>query len=277
MSASKPKAARRTSLAVVAAAALVAALLFSSAPSVHGQGDGEDDLAVQFPAGTSISDKAYTAGTRANLLYTYLTEPRLPEVTVSWPADTFEADLTYSATGLPAGLTVGYDRVIRGTPEAATSGPVTVTYTADVTTYVWDETTQALVVGDTASASLTFNVTVNAAVTFDEAATTFLTTKLFIHDTGQGWRDAGDDGTITFPAASGGTGTITYQLIDNDSEKPLADVAGGITFDTTTRKLGGTPTQAARKDWAVRYIAKDENGSRAVFSSTVYGGGYGGL
>ena len=266
----------RASLAVVATVALVAGLtVLLSAPSVQGQGSG---LVVQFKAGTSISDKAYTVGARV--------DEGLPEVTVTYTGDIFEYDLTYSTTGLPAGLSttqsIAHGRMIYGTPEAATNGSVTVTYTAEVTTYVYDENTDAVVEQDTASASLTFKVTVNPAVAFGEAATTFLSSKLFIYDydadANQGsWRDSGDDGKIEFPEASGGTGTLTYRLVDSDSNRPLAEVASGVTFDTATRKLGGTPSAAARRTWAVRYIAEDENGSSAVFSSTVYAGGFGGL
>ncbi|WP_419850195.1 hypothetical protein [Candidatus Poriferisocius sp.] len=262
----------RACVAVVAAVALVAGLtLLVSAPKAQGQGNG---LVVQFKAGTSISDKAYTVGARV--------DEGLPEVTVTYTGDIFEYDLTYSTTGLPAGLStsqsIAHGRMIYGTPEAPTNGPVTVTYTAEVTTYVYDENTDTVVEQDTASASLTFKVTVDPAVAFGEAATTFLSSKLFIYDADQGsWRDSGDDGKIEFPAASGGTGTLTYRLVDSDSNRPLAEVASGITFDTATRKLGGTPAASAQKQWAVRYWAEDENGSRAVFSSTVYAGGFGGL
>ena len=128
----------------------------------------------------------------------------------------------------------------------------------------------------TKTASLTFNVTVNPAVTFNaEAARTFIDSRIIVWVSGQGWQDRESDGKITFPAATGGTGTITYSLIDNDSGEPLVDVAGGITFDPATRKLGGTPETEAQKTWAVTYAAVDENGGRASGSTTVYAGGWG--
>ena len=238
---------------------------------------------MEFQTGTTISDKTYTAGARVNQEFTSAADqglPKLPKVTVTTPepGDTiYPREVTYSITGLPAGLYMNHDRVIRGIPEAATSEAVTVTYTAsvDIDEYILSESklTEDVFSG---SASLTFEVTVNPAVAFGEAATTFLDSKIVTWVDGA-WRDAGADGTITFPAASGGTGTITYRLIHNKSQQPLADVAEGITFDTATRKLGGTPAASAQKQWSVRYWAEDENGSRAGHSLAIHAGGWGGL
>ncbi len=212
--------------------------------------------------------------------------PKLPEVTVTFGVDPgagyYEVD--YTATGLPDGLSMAYDRVIRGVPEEATSTAAIVTYTATVTFYTADESSETspnsgiYTTFDSAgstSAALTFNVTVNPAVTFGEEATKFIDSRIIVWVSGQGWHDRESDGKITFPAATGGTGALTYSLIDNDSGSPLSSVASGITFDTATRKLGGTPAAAAQKTWAVTYAAVDQNGSRAAGSSTVYAGGWG--
>ena len=238
---------------------------------------------MAFPPGDAISDKTYTADADVNQEYDQSGDqglPQLPRVTITTPepgATIYDSDVTYTATGLPAGLYLDINRVIRGIPEEATSGPVTVTYTASVVVDAVVLATMARTENvHTGSASLTFEVTVNPAVTFNEAALTFLDSRIVASADG-GWIDAGADGTIEFPEASGGTGTITYRLIHNKTQQPLADVAGGITFNTTTRKLGGTPTQAARKDWAVRYWAEDENGGRAGRSLTIHAGGWGGL
>ena len=207
--------------------------------------------------GATVPDVEFTAGSRAALDRPQGEEVRLPE-------GGNEYVVTYTATGLPAGLSLGSDRVIYGTPEAATNGPVTVTYTAE---------------GEIGSSdSLTFQVTVNPAVTFDAAALKFCNSAKAVYSASSGgWVNAGNDGTITFPAASGGTGTLAYSLIESDSGTPLADVADGITFDTSTRKLGGTPSAEARKQWSVRYRAQDNNGSYARCFTSVHAGGYGGL
>ena len=127
-------------------------------------------------------------------------------------------------------------------------------------------------------------------MTFSEEAQKFINSRIIAWKSGRGWlsgtsttvNEAGIStptyvSTITFPTASGGHGTITYSLLENSSGEPLADEASGIAFNTTTRKLGGTPAAAAQKTWAVTYVAEDENGSRAYGYLAVYAGGYGGI
>ena len=198
--------------------------------------------------GATVPTLTFTQGARV--------EHRLPSA-----SDDYE--VTYTATGLPAGLSLSsVHRAIVGTPTAATTAPATVTYTAT---------------GEFGStASLTFQVSVAPPVTFDAAARRFCNSTL-VAFTGGEWLDAGDDGTITYPAASGGAGTLTYSLIESDSQQPLSSVASGITFDTATRKLGGMPTEAAQKTWSVTYAAEDENGSRAACTTAVHAGGFGGI
>ena len=180
------------------------------------------------------------------------------------PSASDDYEVTYAATGLPAGLSLSsVHRAIVGTPTTVTAAPVTVTYTA------------AGELGGTAS--LTFNVSVAPPVTFDQEARDFCSSKIVAFTGDEEWLDADDDGTVTYPAASGGAGTLTYSLIESDSQQPLSSVASGITFDTATRKLGGTPAQEARKTWAVTYAAEDENGSRAACTTAVHAGGFGGL
>ena len=208
--------------------------------------------------GATVSGKQFTAGT--DVLHGYDLGDDLGHLQL--PANTPDYyEVTYTATGLPAGLSMK-DRIIVGTPADATNGAVTVTYTAE---------------GEIgSSASLTFGVTVNPAVTFDAEALDFCSSASAVYS-GDGWAGAGDDGTITFPAASGGTGTLTYSLTESGSGNPLAGVADGITFDAAARKLGGTPAQAARQQWSVRYRAEDERGSWVWCFTTVHAGGYGGL
>ena len=173
-------------------------------------------------------------------------------------------EVTYTATGLPAGLSLSsVHRAIVGTPTTVTASPASVTYTA----------TGEL--GGTAS--LTFDVSVAPPVTFDAAARTFCSSRIVAFTGDDVWLDAGDDGTVTYPAASGGAGTLTYSLIESDSQQPLSSVASGITFDPVTRKLGGTPSQEARRQWSVTYAAVDQNGSRAACTTAVHAGGFGGL
>ena len=223
-------------------------------------------MTAEFADGVTIPDKTYTAGVDVNETYTEAHDqglPRLPEVTVEFGVDEGKGQykVAYTLEDLPAGLSMGSDRVIRGVPESATSGAVTVTYTAAVTFYTAVEDPQegeaTVEEAGTASASLTFNVTVNPApppVTFSAEAQKFFAARTVVWVPGSGWRNN------VLPAASGGTGTITYSLINNDTGAPLAD-GTPITFNAATRTIGGTPWEGT--SYAVTYIATDENGATA--------------
>ena len=225
-------------------------------------------MTAEFGDGVTIDDKTYQVGVDVNESYTEAHDqglPRLPEVDVEFGVDEGEGQykVAYTAADLPDGLSMGSDRVIRGVPTEATSEAVEVTYTATVTFYPKVESAgegeeqvprEAL---GTATASLTFNVTVNPAnppVTFSAEAQKFFAANTVVY-TGSAWRNA------TLPEASGGTGTITYSLIENSSGQPLADHVDSVTFDASTRTVGGT--LAAGERYAVTFIATDENGATA--------------
>ena len=71
---------------------------------------------------------------------------------------------------------------------------------------------------------------------------------------------------LTLPAATGGTGTLTYTLT-GPSDAALNVAVPGLTFNTTARTLTGTPTTAATT--ALTYTVTDENGSTASDTVTV--------
>ena len=213
---------------------------------------------VGFGAAT-VDDMQLTAGTQADV-------PRLPAVTAPQ-----YLSVSYTATGLPAGLSMGSDRVIRGTPEAATTTAATVTYTAT-----------AAEIGS--SASLTFDVTVNPPnppVTFDEAERLDVIGRSFAYTVGQA-----TPFTFTFPEASGGTGTLTYYLaVDNqDPRSAISDHVTGLSFDPATRTLSagagaqepsGDPAQCPRSRQSQRclyglsYWVEDERGATATITSNI--------
>ena len=56
---------------------------------------------------------------------------------------------------------------------------------------------------------------------------------------------------VTLPAASGGNGTVTYRL--------TPDLPAGLSFDSNTRMLSGTPTEA-KPETRYTYSASDEDG-----------------
>ena len=71
------------------------------------------------------------------------------------------------------------------------------------------------------------------------------------------------------PAATGGTGTLTYTLRDgsgNDVDT-TDNAVPGLTFTATTRVLSGTPTTAATT--ALTYTVTDDNGSTASDTVTL--------
>ncbi len=98
-------------------------------------------LPLAFAEGTSVATQRYTAGTQIAAL-------ELPA------ASGGAGDATYRVSGLPAGLAFdAATRIIAGTPEVATAGPVEITYTATD--------------GDGAIAALTFSIVVNPPLAFE--------------------------------------------------------------------------------------------------------------
>ena len=205
-----------------------------------------DTVTVTVAAGVALNapgDQTYTMG-----------RP-IPALTL--PAATGgTGTLTYTLTG-PAsaalsqavpGLTFNTTaRVLSGTPTTAATTVLTYTVT--------DER------GSTASDTVT--LTVAAAVALNAPNDQTYTMGRPITD-------------LTLPAATGGTGTLTYTLRDGTGN----DVDGtdnavpGLTFNTTARVLSGTPTTAATT--ALTYTVTDERGSTASDTVTAHRGGWGG-
>ncbi|MDD9986417.1 MAG: putative Ig domain-containing protein [Spirochaetaceae bacterium] len=63
---------------------------------------------------------------------------------------------------------------------------------------------------------------------------------------------------LVLPAATGGTGALTYSLTP---EIP------GLAFETAARRLSGTPTETGT--WDMTYTARDENGGTAALEFTI--------
>ena len=205
----------------------------------------------------AIADRAYTVGAKAirapvsesgDISAWHFDQFKLPKITGN------DFGVIYTASGLPDGLALNHARIIDGTPTTATANPVTVTYTA----------TRGE--GEGAStASLTFRVTVNPPVTFDDAALEFFTNDIIEYTVGQT-----APLNLQFPEAEGGTGTLTYHLDNLDPRTPINEYAQGLLFNSATRVLNsdvGENEPAAGQRYALSYWAEDENGSEAV----VYG------
>jgi gliding motility-associated-like protein len=131
---------------------------------------------------------------------------------------------TYSATGLPPGLTFNPStRAITGTP--TTPG----TYTVPVT--VTD--------ADGKTATTNYSITVNSLLTLPAAT---------LPDGTEGVAYA----TQVLPAAIGGVGPYTYVA---------SNLPAGLTFNPATREVSGTPTQAG--NYSIGVTATDSEGRTA--------------
>ena len=168
----------------------------------------------------AIDSQTYTTGTAIDALM-------LPAASGGTGA------LTYSLVGLPAGLAFdSATRLLSGTPTAATDGAVTVTY------IVTDEAGAAAV--------LIFSIT----VTSGGMSTSFGFADAVVAD--QMYTAGSAISPLVLPAASGGTGALTYRLVG---------LPTGLAFDAATRTLSGTPTAATDGAVEVSYIVTDEGGS----------------
>ena len=188
---------------------------------------------------------------------------RLPEADVAAPPGTSKFELTYAAAGLPAGLSMGNDRVIRGTPVAATDGEVTVTFTATGRAVDAD----GKQIGEVSKASLDFQATVMAPVVFDPASLSFFTNDVLEYTVGQA-----TPLSVTFPRASGGEGPLEYWLDNWEPRAPISSYATGLSFDPAVRTLTsgtGNEEPEAGQSYALVYWAEDRNGARAVAYGSV--------
>ena len=188
---------------------------------------------------------------------------RLPEADVVAPSGTSKFELTYSATGLPAGLSVGNDRVIRGTPVTATDGQVTVTFTATGRAVDAD----GKQIGEVSKVSLDFQATVLPPVVFDAASLSFFTNDVLEYTVGQA-----APLNVRFPRATGGEGPLTYWLDNKDLRVPISSYATGLSFDPAVPALTsrtGNDEPEAGQSYALTYWAEDQNGARAVAYGSV--------
>ncbi len=204
---------------------------------------------------TTVADRVYTVGAPA------------PNDAGPLPAITKHdfLEVSHTATGLPEGLHLvdGSRRAyIGGTPTAATNGLVTVTLT-----------TTAPELGS--SASLTFQVKVNAAPVFTADPDVFATYhgdyKEFKRSQFRYTISQTSPLSVTLPAATGGTGTLTYQLLPGVGKDSVAPASvENINFDSATRVLSigvGENERPAAGSYGIRWVVTDENGATA----TIYG------
>ena len=150
---------------------------------------------------------------------------QLPEATGG------DTPLSYTATGLPTGLTfITSTRTITGTPDSEEAPTVTYTVTDS----------------DGDSDSVEFTITVNPNLTPSAPSVSPLTAK------------QNDPFSHQLPAGSGGDGTLSY------SATGLPD---GLLFTESTRTIAGTPTRHG--PFTVRYTVTDSDGDSAYVEFTI--------
>ena len=137
--------------------------------------------------------------------------------------------LTYTLTSVPGLTFTPGTRTLSGTPTTAAT---------TILTYAVSD-------ANGASTTATFMVIVNASLALIASGDQNYTLDTEI--TG-----------LELPAATGGTGTVTYTL---------APLPNGLIFNATTRVLSGTPTTADTTE--LTYIATDDNGSTAMDTFTI--------
>ena len=208
-------------------------------------------------------DRVWTVGARVDRGRPDDDGARLPEADAVVPEGAAKFELTYSAAGSPEGLSMGNDRVIRGTPIAATDGEVTVTFTATGRAVDAD----GKQIGTTSTASLEFGVTVMPPVMFDPASLSFFTNDILEYTVGQA-----APLSVAFPAASGGEGPLEYWLDNRELRVPIGNYAPGLSYDPAAPALTsrtGTQEPAAGQSYALTYWAEDRNGARAAAYGSV--------
>ena len=182
---------------------------------------------LAFADGTSIDDQQYTAGAAISVM-------QLPAAMGGL------GDLTYSVSGLPAGLSFDPDtRMISGTPEAATEAEVTYTATD----------------GAGSTVSITFSIKINPEISFTEFFGQFGAGKANpaaeLREDGVLLFVAGQPDGLTLPTAAGGTPPLRYSL---------SGLPAGLSFDPATRTISGTPTEVGGPH-VLTYTATDGSGA----------------
>ena len=150
---------------------------------------------------------------------------QLPEATGG------DTPLSYTATGLPTGLTfITSTRTITGTPDSEEAPTVTYTVTDS----------------DGDSAYVEFTLTVNPNLTPSAPSVSPLTAK------------QNDPFSHQLPAGSGGDGSLSYNA---------TGLPDGLLFTESTRTIAGTPTRHG--PFTVRYTVTDSDGDSAYVEFTI--------
>ena len=167
----------------------------------------------------SISNKTFKQNSAISAFYVPIASNG------NWP-------LSYSATGLPAGVSLASNRRVSGTPTAHGMGTATVTVTDND--------------GDTDT--LDFDWTVN-----EDLAPSFGTASVADKD----WTLRTSIAAFTVPAASGGDGTLRYSV---------SGLPSSVWMSTSTRRVSGRPLGNDADSGTATVTVRDDDGDTDTLS-----------
>ena len=183
-----------------------------------------------FAAGAAVAAQTYPVGVAIAALV-------LPEATGA-------GSLTYRVSALPAGLSFdAATRTLAGTPTQASNGAVAIAYTATDSD------------GDVATLSFTIAIT----ATGDEG-------------TGLSFAAGAAIAPQTYSVGVAITGLVLPEATDKDCYPAysVSALPAGLWFNSATRTLAGTPTQATNGAVAITYTATDiETGASVTLTFTI--------
>ena len=199
-----------------------------------------------FAADAAIDDQTYSVGTA-------ITDLVLPEAS--------DGELTYGISALPAGLSFdAATRTLAGTPSAATSGVVTIVYTATEEDGPTDTLVFTITIAEAGAVGTEASEEPEASGESEEVESPSLA---FAADAAINDQEYTAEWPITdlvLPEASGGTGELTYSV----SALPT-----GLAFDAATRTISGTPSAATNGAVTIVYTVIDEEESTASLTFTI--------
>ena len=208
--------------------------------------DTGKDGASFFAADAAIDDQTYSVGTA-------ITDLVLPEAA--------DGELTYGTSALPAGLSFdAATRTLAGTPSAATSGAVTIVYTATEEDGPTDTLVFTITIAEAGAVGTEASEEPEASGESEEVESPSLA---FAADAAINDQEYTAEWPITdlvLPAASGGTGELTYSI---------STLPTGLAFDAATRMISGTPSAATDGTVTIVYTVIDEEESTAALTFTI--------
>ena len=208
----------------------------SGTPTGHGTGtatvtatDSDGDTATLDFGWTVNEDLMPTFGTSSVPAKTWTQNGAITAFTVA-AATGGDGTLTYSASGLPTGVSMSNSREVSGTPTGHGMGTATVTATDSD--------------GDTGTLDFDWTVNEDLMPSFGNASVS-----------AKSWTLRTAVTAFTVPAATGGDGTLTYSV---------SGLPSAVSMSTSTRQVSGTPLGNDADSGTATVTARDADGDTAT-------------